>query len=105
MFEFSSCSSHVFAELFFPLGLGVKAAEGPSQTANKRGLLFQDDCGVEGVLILPDSNRKKVQLGTKTASDSIRRAEHETSGARATVHQRESERLWLEANEQARPGI
>ncbi|CAE7402196.1 unnamed protein product [Symbiodinium sp. CCMP2592] len=58
----------------------------------------QDERGVEGVIILPDSKRRKVLIGTKMAADKIRRSEVETGADLEAAFQRDSSKLQAEVN-------
>lgn len=61
----------------------------------------EDERGIDGVMVVPDLNKKKVRIGTKVASDSIKQQEFEGSTARNEAHKKESDKMVLEVNEKA----
>ncbi|CAK9078029.1 unnamed protein product, partial [Durusdinium trenchii] len=63
--------------------------------------LQQDDRGIEGVLVMADSSKKKVRIGSKVSTESVRQAEHESGTARNQAHEKESEKLQMQINEKA----
>lgn len=63
--------------------------------------LPEDDLGVEGVVVLPDSDVKKVRIGSKQASETIRRETHDSAQSANEAHAAQREKLELQTNEQA----
>lgn len=53
----------------------------------------QDDRGVEGVIVLNDSSSRKVKMGTRMSSSSIKRSEFEDVGTRDAAQKRDAEKL------------
>ena len=61
----------------------------------------QDDLGVDGVIILPDKDKKKVKVGGKQATESIKQQEFESGKAKLAEHERDKSMLKLNMNEKA----
>ena len=51
-------------------------------------LCCQDDMGVEGVIILPDSHEKRVRIGTGVSSSQTKRTEHVDSKSAASAREK-----------------
>lgn len=60
----------------------------------------KDDCGKEGVLVLPESDVKQVRVGAKQASESVKRSEHETFQSAKETHEKHAEMLKLDGNDE-----
>ena len=54
---------------------------------------------------MADSSKKKVRIGSKVSTESVRQAEHESGTARNQAHEKESEKLQMQINEKAGPDI
>ena len=61
----------------------------------------QDETGEEGVLVMPEKDRKKVKVGTKVSADKLRSAEHEGTDQMKAAHERLKDQTQLAANSQA----
>lgn len=57
------------------------------------------------MIIIPDGSHKKVRMGTKVATEKIRRSEHESAGQMADAHERNKEKIAVDCNDKAQNGI
>ena len=64
-------------------------------------LRSKDDRGIDGVIVIPDVNKKRVRIGTKMSTESVRQSQHESGTARDEAYQKQSKKLDLQVNEQA----
>ncbi|CAE7796920.1 unnamed protein product [Symbiodinium sp. CCMP2456] len=96
----SSCQEGTWIELsdFFEEKAPADVKRKCRTLAAKKNWIVSDDRGVEGVIILPDSKRRKVLIGTKMAADKIRRGEVENGGDLENAFQRDSSKLQAEVN-------
>ena len=62
---------------------------------------LQDDRGVDGVIIVPDTKRRKVIVGSKLSVDKVRQDEHESASLQDLAFQRDADKLTLDVNTQA----
>lgn len=58
----------------------------------------QDDLGVEGVIILPESKTKRVRMGTRKSSSRVKQGEHADGKDMDVAHQKNKSNLELEVN-------
>ncbi|CAK9073022.1 unnamed protein product, partial [Durusdinium trenchii] len=70
-------------------------------TAAKKNWITKDDRGIDGVIVIPDVNKKRVRIGTKMSTESVRQSQHESGTARDEAYQKQSKKLDLQVNEQA----
>ena len=72
-------SFHIISLLIIQTeGLNLHIADAHSTVSS----CAEDDRGVEGVVILPDSNKRKVRVGTKMATETGKTHEHESREVR-----------------------
>ncbi|CAE7038253.1 RE1 [Symbiodinium sp. CCMP2592] len=77
--------------------LGVKI----QQDRREQPFKSEDDRGIEGVIVLPNSSKRKVVVGTRMSVDKTRQSEHESGGAMEQAFQNESASVMPEMNNQA----
>ena len=59
---------------------------------------WQDDMGVEGVIILPESKVKEVKIGSRSSTARVRREEYADAKEAAAAHEKAREKQTVEVN-------
>lgn len=59
---------------------------------------LQDDMGVEGVIILPDSKVKEVKIGSRSSTARVRREEYADAREAAAAHEKAKAKQTVEVN-------
>lgn len=65
----------------------------------EKGLkISQDDRGIEGVIEMADQKRRKVRIGSKVSSESVKRSEFESTATRDSAREQDLKNLQPDTN-------